>query len=252
MRIRGFFIFLVILLTVIVVVLLGDCGKPSDSEVAALVNGEPVTFGDVRSQVQEANRQLEFHSRISPDEEPFPEQLPAEYLQLVWELGYDPDELTEHQHRIVQGISSTYWDKGEQSTPLAEAERRSIRRQLRWMVQELDYLAFNELVRNRVLYQEAVLNGHQVSLDETHLFPDERDDLWKSMLGSAGLKEQFNVKLSLQHPAVPGRDFPLLSENAWEDYTEYLLRQADIEIRKGGFELEFFGEEWPHGRWDLR
>ncbi|MDP3044638.1 MAG: hypothetical protein Q8N93_04410 [Bacillota bacterium] len=166
-----------------------------------------------------------------------------------------------------------------------------IRRQLRWVVQELDYLEFNELVRNRLLYQEAVRNGHQVSLDEAHRIQEERDDLWKSMLGSAdeperyqqylklekeiygyrsrenwqksglpqiaesesilGLKQQFNVKLSLQYPDVQGRDFLLLSENAWEDYTEYLLRQADIEIRKGGFELEFFGEEWPHGRLDL-
>ena len=292
MRIRGFFIFLIILLTVIVVVLLGDFGKPRNSEVAALVNGEPITFGDVRNQAQEANRQFEFLIRFNLNDEPFPEELPAEYLQFVREMGYDPDELTKYQHQFIHGHLSTYWDMHGQLTPLSEDEKRLIHRQLRWVVRRLDYLEFNELVRQRVLYQDAVRNGHQVSVDEARQMQKESDELSQSMLDREGepegyleymklekeiygyhsrgqwqesrlpqkaesasisrLQQRFNDKLGLQHPDIYGWDFARFSENAWEDYTEYLVRQADIEIRKGGFELEFFGEEWPHGRWDLR
>ncbi|MCR4419417.1 MAG: hypothetical protein QHH27_02970 [Clostridia bacterium] len=58
------------------------------------------------------------------------------------------------------------------------------------------------------------------------------------------MKNWFEERLAASHPEVRETDFLVLKENAWEDYTEYLLRRAKIRIRKEGFSLNFHGEAW--------
>jgi len=40
--------------------------------------------------------------------------------------------------------------------------------------------------------------------------------------------------------------------NAWEDYTEYLLKNAELEIVKEEYTIDYTGEDWQQGRLELK
>lgn len=66
------------------------------------------------------------------------------------------------------------------------------------------------------------------------------------------LQQQFEEEFGAENPDVQGFDFQIQSANAWEDYTEHLLRQAVVKIKEKGFKPVFHGKEWTGDLPDLR
>lgn len=64
----------------------------------------------------------------------------------------------------------------------------------------------------------------------------------------ARLQEEFFAAVNERNPEAVGLESWLLGENAWEDYTEQLVRHADISILDDRFELVYYredhGEHW--------
>ncbi|MBE3573680.1 MAG: hypothetical protein IMW95_12175 [Moorella humiferrea] len=144
--------------------------------------------------------------------------------------------------------------------------------------------AFNRLVREEVLYQEAVKEGYKVSKDEARQRYQEietlsqktmkealqdanlREDIerlqeidkkFMELMGFTNkedlteyqvqklmrtlpislLKEKFKETWGNSHPEIRGDEFRYAVENSWEDYTNELLRNADIRIKDKDLEV---------------
>jgi len=144
--------------------------------------------------------------------------------------------------------------------------------------------AFNRLVREEVLYQEAVKAGYKVSIDEARQRYQEIESLNRGTLEESlqtekareeiarlkgiekkfmelmgftseeelieyrvqglirtmpisRLREKFKVDWGNKHPDIGGDEFRYMVENSWEDYTNELLRKADILIKDKDLEV---------------
>ncbi|WXJ91986.1 hypothetical protein MTCOM_09590 [Moorella thermoacetica] len=144
--------------------------------------------------------------------------------------------------------------------------------------------AFNRLVREEVLYQEAVKEGYEVSIDEARRRYQEIETLSQESLKEAlkdakakeeierlqevekkfmelmgftspealteyrvqrlmrtmpisRLREKFKADWGNKHPEIRGDEFRYMVENRWEDYTNELLRQANIRIKDKDLEV---------------
>lgn len=230
--------------------------------VVALVNGEKITLREVERVIREGEVGLQMASRLRELEPgPSPEQIDA--AKLAAALGLDPGAMSEEEARFYRRLER-------------ELERRK-------RLPDRNE-AFNQLVRETVLYQEAVRRGLGVSLAEARELQQqvdeasrkiyEREGRWQEVLkleqegwqalgyrsreewkeavlpaiardaSIKRLKDWFEERLAASHPELQGVGFLVLKENAWEDYTEYLLRRAQIHIQGEGFSLEFYGAAW--------
>lgn len=144
--------------------------------------------------------------------------------------------------------------------------------------------AFNRLVREEVLYQEAVKEGYKVSIDEARQRYQEIETLSRETLKEAlkdaktkeeierlqevekrfmelmgftspealteyrvqrlmrtmpisRLREKFKADWGNKHPEIRRDEFRYMVENRWEDYTNELLRKADIRIKDKDLEV---------------
>ncbi|MBC7347656.1 MAG: hypothetical protein H5U00_09455, partial [Clostridia bacterium] len=240
------------------------CESPTatDDGVVALVNGEKITLREVERVIREGEVGLQIASRLRELEPgPSPEQLDA--AKLAAALGLDPGAMSEEEARFCRRLERN----------LERRKRPPDRNE-----------AFNQLVREEVLYQEAVKRGLGVSLaearelqqqvDEASWKMFEREGRWQEVLkieqegwqalgyrsweewkeavlpsiardaSIKRLKDWFEEQLAASHPEAQGVDFLVLKENAWEDYTEHLLRRAQIKIQGEDFSLEFYGAAW--------
>lgn len=277
----------------VAVLFLVGCGQSADlpEDVVAEVNGEVITAGDIEQAALEARQNFELYSRISEYTGPFPDEQRDAYRQWVREMGYDPEQLSEDQHRYFQTCFASERRADPSRVPTND-EKRHMQRQLRFAVLgQDDNLVFNDLVRKAVLYGEAVECGYTVTLDDVRRMLQETDTEWKAFIKRSGEREKYLEYLEIEkqvygyrsrdewlesrlpriaremsisrlqqrfgevfgadNPGIQGADFWLASGNAWEDYTEYLLRQAELKILNKDYQLEYYGEPWSGGRLDL-
>ena len=65
------------------------------------------------------------------------------------------------------------------------------------------------------------------------------------------MKEHFIDKVARIYPNLPEYEREIMEHNAWEDYTEYLIRDyTKIKSLNPTYSLSFTGQDWQHGRWD--
>ncbi|MGB9920837.1 MAG: hypothetical protein ACPLPT_08960 [Moorellales bacterium] len=238
------------------------CRAAAGDEVVALVNGEKITLQEVDMAIREVEVGLQMASRLE-ELEPGSSPEPIGAAEFVAALGIDPGAMSEEEARFYRRLER---ELERQKRPPDRNE------------------AFNQLVRKEVLYQEAVKRGLGVSLAEARELQQQVDEVSRKMYEQEGrwqeilrleqegwqalgyrsreewkeavlpsiardasikrLKNWFEERLAASHPEVRETDFLVLKENAWEDYTEYLLRRAKIRIRREGFSLDFYGEAW--------
>lgn len=234
----------------------------SGNDVVAVVNGREITLQEIRQEIREREVSLQMSRRVqqlSGEDEENNSFNPQDYIeQYIRNIGLDPSSLTED-------------------------EKRYFRRMRRSMAPLDENQAFNLLLRREVLYQEAKRQGFDVSLEEARKLLEEVDEMseksykregsWEKVLelekeawqalgyrsreewkesripriarsvAIKRLKENFASKLGERYPEVRGFEFEVLRENAWEDYTEKLIRRANIKIKRDGFEITFYGKE---------
>jgi len=117
---------------------------PAGDEVVAVVNGEKITLREVERVIREAKVGLQMASRLRELEPgPSPEQIDA--AKLAAALGLDPGAMSAEEARFYRRLER---DLERRKRPPDRNE------------------AFNQLVREEVLYQEAVKRGLGVSLAE--------------------------------------------------------------------------------------
>jgi len=183
-------------------------------------------------------------------------------------LGLSADQLSEDQKRYITSIERNYPDKPINQNAI-----------------------FNHLVRQEVLHQEAVNQSYIVSNEEAQetlkqaneaseqasefdstgqKFMEEYNKVLKDngfnsqddylnwnlpkttrLMAIQRMQNKFDEKMAAQYSELS--DFPLriAQYNAWEDYTEFLLKTANIEIKKGNYVLEYYGKPWELGSLDL-
>ena len=184
-------------------------------------------------------------------------------------LGLGADQLSEDQKRYITSIERNYPDK-----PITQNA------------------IFNHLVRQAVLYQEAVKQGYIVSNEEAqeilrqvneasnqandsdptaqkimvelntvmneYGFASQDDYLnWNlpntsRSMAIQRMQNKFDEKMAAQYSELSMFPLRIAQYNAWEDYTEFRLRAAEVEIKQGNYVLEYYGKPWEMGGLDLK
>ena len=226
----------------------------SDPATVAIVNGESITLQDIEMEIKER--------------------------EITQVMGKRVAELLNQDILSPQDIEA-YYDKEyiEQNKDLKRFIERSKRESTDQPMEKNN--AFNILVRKEVLFQEANEQGHYYSLEEVRQIkqelreqslasikiggydPDAFISLESEVLKEFGyesrekweeerlpylaraiaisqLKMQFNEKV-LQDNDI---NDSYIIENLWEDYTEFLIKQADVKILDETLILTFYGEQW--------
>ncbi len=264
--------FRLILMICIFTLMLTACSssteKTESDAVAALINGQEITMHAIEQKIATQDVNLEVQKQVEKLLENEGMRAPNgpsqtdldEYLS---HSGLDLSNMTKDEERYY---NRTKRDINRNNSTLTPNE------------------AFNLLVREEVLNQEARRQGLAISLEEAkdkyQQFKKQQLANWDSMglsdeteainekaakrLGynswekrmedglldfqkSASrnsLYQWFQEELGKKHPEVQDLQFRILTWNAWEDYTEYLLRQADIKIKQEGLNVIYYGEEW--------
>ncbi len=184
-------------------------------------------------------------------------------------LGLSADQLSEDQKRYITSIERNYPDK-----PINQN------------------VIFNRIVREEVQYQEAVQQGYIVSNEEAQAilkqangasdqanesdptsqkimtetnavmneygFASQNDYLnWNlpktaRSIAIQRMQNKFDEKMAAQYSELNMFPLRIAQYNAWDDYTEFLLRAAEVEIKQGNYVLEYYGKPWEMGRLDLK
>ncbi|MBE0466362.1 MAG: hypothetical protein IBX71_03955 [Candidatus Desulforudis sp.] len=241
----------------------------------------------VQREVESAisNYLLEYEAHTEPE---ITEERRPDYEKLVRRLGLEPNQLTKEQDYSLRSyfLALSPFESTEPTPDELRYFQRIIRELPESGMDE--NAAFNHLVRQVVLYRKAVEHGHEVDLDEAQDIlaqadaleqdaPDElqaqmeemrrletevlrghdyRREEWREAnlpryarkITINHLRAEFDEALYDRHPEAMGFRLQVLMENAWEDYTEQLVRQADIRIIDDQFELVYYsehhGENW--------
>ncbi len=264
--------FRLVLIICIFTLMLTACSSSTreteSNAVAAFVNGQEITMNDIQQKIAAQDVNLEMQKQVEKLLEDERMRVPIEQSQndiddYLSHSGFDLSDMTKDEERFY---NRTKRELKRNNSKLTKNE------------------AFNLLVREEVLYQEARRQGLAISLkeardkyqqlEERQLVGWENMDLRKEIeaiedesakeLGYNSREERmqnglldfqkrasrhslsqwFQEQLGKKHPEVQNLQFRILAGNAWEDYTEYLLRQADIEIKQNGLNVLYYGEEW--------
>ena len=242
--------------------------KTENNAVAAFVNGQEITMNDIQQKIAVQDVNLEMQKQVEKLLEDEGMRIPNEQDQndiddYLSHSGFDLSDMTKDEERYY---NRTKRELKRNNSNLTKNE------------------AFNLLVREEVLYQEARRQGLAISLKEARdkyqqleerqlvgwenmdlrkeieAIEDEsakrlgynsreermQDDLldFQKRASRHSLSQWFQERLGKKLPEVQNLQFRILAGNAWEDYTDYLLRQSGIEIKQDGLNVIYYGEEW--------
>lgn len=151
MKFKSFFVIISLLILVISV----GCTKENYLEnVVAAVNGKTIARGDIEQKLTERKMTIAIADKIRSSD---PEQLSLKEV-LIQSLGISEEELNPEQNRYLESMA-----------------------RLRTKVLS-DNEAFNILLREEVFYQEAVKQGHEVSISKAKEIIAESNEITKQAL----------------------------------------------------------------------
>ena len=276
--------------------------KQKPANIAALVNGEPITIEDLHSWIEQREIVLEVQKRFSQQDSEnhieIPEELSTDFEQFLIDMNVTSADLSEDQETFLKSHYIFFRGVRGSTASLTVDDFHYLKHSYSQFVFTPDESqALCHQIRNLVLYQEAVKQGHQVPEAEARemyksvtglpQLSQEREPELEELLRieaevlqeygyqsrEAYLEQQFpdyvqvhpvcklpillqhqkqfpdfvqsisisNLKYSfleqwmVQYPNLHGYEYHVKSENAWYDYTESLVRQADIEVHLIGF-----------------
>jgi len=254
---------------IVVVLLLAGCTEKNYPEGAvAVVNGALIDEQQIEKEMLEREMSIAIGEKTRSLE---PNSLTIKGA-VFQSLDITEDELTPEQIRYI------------------ESRERSLARPLN------KNEAFNILLRQEVLYQEAVKQGYEVSVDEAreileeskrisdealngdkealrkykeivklstliykqYGFESEEDYLNKRIdkiaksIAISRMKNQFDKIMAEKLSESDGLQLTIDISNAWDDYGEFLIDQANIKILNSRYCIEFYGNQWNYGYLDLK
>lgn len=235
------------------------------ADTIAVVNGEAVTA----QSLQDETIKREIAAKMLQKMQELDSTIQSPAAGILQALGITASELSEDQKRYIASLERDYPDK-----PISP-----------------NYI-FNQQVRQEVLYQEAVKQGYTSSTEEAQRILKQandasaqagssdpafqkireesqavykeygfasEDDYLKWNLPAAArsiaiqrLHNKFEEKIEAQHSELSDLPLIITQYNAWEDYTEFLLKNSVIEIKQADYELAYYGKPWEAGRLDLQ
>lgn len=251
------------------IILINGCSleaKAPATNVIAIVNGEEITIEDIKKEMEAREIGLELNKKMEGDDN----------------TGVIAEDFFNRQIEQAQ----------------TEEEKRYYERMKRQYINQNSFSendAFNRIIREVALSQEAQRQGYEVTIEEARESRKQMDDTTRKILeqesrleelqkreeieeeaakmlgfknreewfeaslkgmakimAKGKMKEKFIEYLMEEHPDVVGQQWVALRTNAWEDYTEYLLRTSKIKIYQNDFKVEYYGENWDLGDLDLR
>lgn len=260
--------FLLICILLIISMIAGCSDQKYPQTTVAVVKDMIITEEMIQAELMEKQISLEMGKKLAelgPSEQ---EQTPKEIMLMA--LGIEEGDLSADQKRYLDYLQA-------RTKLLSENE------------------AFNKVIREEVLYQQAVKQGFLVTEDRAKKVLEESDDVTREQMSQTEdkekyekyiqheneifkeygfesregywlkwhlaetaqgstiqlMKNEFEKKIQEVKPNLDG--YPLMIEqyNAWEDYTEYLLKKSKTEIVIDKYVLEFKGKEWLYGEWDF-
>ena len=221
--------------------------KTENNAVAALVNGQEITMHDIQQKIAVQDVNLEMQKQVEKLLEDEGMRIPNEQDQndiddYLSHSGFDLSDMTKDEERYY---NRTKRELKRNNSNLTKNE------------------AFNLLVREEVLYQEARRQGLAISLKEARdkyqqleerqlvgwenmdlrkeieAIEDEsakrlgynsreermQDDLldFQKRASRHSLSQWFQERLGKKLPEVQNLQFRILAGNAWEDYTDFCL-----------------------------
>jgi hypothetical protein len=91
--------------------------------------------------------------------------------------------------------------------------------------------------------------------ESMQVYREKRMDLLARSMTINKMRRSFNMETAKDYDKNEGelREVPdhIYIENEWEDYTEYLLRKARVNIAKDGYSIEYVGSTWNRGNINL-
>lgn len=257
------------ILLLIILELLAGCGNEQyPKDVVVVVNGKTISEKEIQKEITERKMAIALDSILSSVQ---PGKLtPKEAL--IKATNINEEDLTRDQIRYIESRERT-------TTSLLSNNE-----------------AFNILLREEVLYQEAIKEGYEVSVDKAKQilienkqvttevlkndkeaqqkqnkilesskkiynqfgFESEEDylnqriDKTAQALTIKRMENQFNKVIINKLSKIDGFQMEVEKQNAWDDYGEYLLKKAEIEILNKEYSIEIYGEPWSYGALDLK
>jgi hypothetical protein len=232
-------------LIIALAMLVGCADKKYPENAIALVNGKIITEQEIEKGITERKMSVAIGEKIRSLE---PNSLTSKEA-LIQSLNIPEDELNPEQIR--------YLESRERSTTKLLSNNE----------------AFNILLREEVFYQEAVKQGHEVSVDKAKQILEESNKVSNEALSGDeealrkqneiikysneiykqyGFKSEFNKVMADKLPQSDSYQQSIDTSNTWDDYGEFLLDKAKIKVLNTEYGVELYGKPWSYGLLDLK
>lgn len=215
--------------------------------------------------------QRRYYQQYSESHIEVPEELLADFEQFLLDLDILPSDLRSDEQEAYLKSQFTYLRAIRGSTiPLTEDEVSFLKRSYGFTTffAPDERMDLSHQIRDLVLYQEAVKQGYKVSqakaremyqelnaqgpdFSEEYLeylkiedeaikehgyrsreaYQNQQFSSYARSISIGHLKYSFLEQWMVQYPDLQGYEYQIKAENAWHDYTENLINQADIEIK---------------------
>lgn len=233
-------------------------GEPS-ADVTALVNGDPITKADLELEMRSQQARIDIWKILAAND---PESI-LSVDEMLQKMGLGWSEMAPEEKRFFLRLkreSEITASKNEAFNRLAreavlyqEAVKRGFQitrgeaREYFRELEELSRLSFERAGKDEKEYQIQTGNARKLDriLQEKMGFATPQD-LEEYRIRRATrtvpigrLKEKLQREWGIKHPDIRGQDFYYAVENYWEDYTESLLRSAEIAIKDPELKLSY-------------
>lgn len=268
MSVRGLRIAIVVFLGSSI--LMGCSSEKFPIDTVAVIGNKVVTEEQIKSEIAERNIAIKIREKLS-------KQNPASSIAfkdvLLQTLNIKEEDLSKEQKRYIEAI--------ERSTVLPltgnDAFNILVRKEVLY---QMAYKEGYEVSEERALQvlkegdeqtKEMFVNDEESlgSFNETLIIQDEvvreygfeswnayqenrADKLAQGMTINLA-KNRFKdlIEKKLPNHDLTGIDKIMTKDNAWEDYTEFLLTGEKIKIIDGRYYVKLYGEPWSNGEMDL-
>lgn len=243
-------------------ILMGCSSEKYPIDTVAIIGDEVITEEQIKNEIVERNISIGILEKFKQQSNPASSIAPKDAILQM--LNIKEEGLNKEQNRYIQARERAIM-------PLTENE------------------SFNNLLREKVLYQVANKQGYEVSQESALQSLEEGDEQTKEIaLKYEKTLQSYNQALRDQDEVVRkygfeswnayqkhrsdklaqamtinliknnfirliekklpnGNDKIFAKDNAWEDYTEFLLKGKKSKVINDKYFVQFYGEPWSYG-----
>lgn len=260
--------FLVVCFILMISTLVGCSDQKYPENTIAVINNQIISTDMTKAEINDREISLEISHKMKELWASENAQTPKEIMLSAW--GVIEKDLNKGQSRYLNYLNS-------QEKPLSESEafNKVAREQVLYEKavkggflvtderarksqiegDEVTRKVMNEREEDKAKYAAALRIEDEVfkkyGFDSRVDYWDEHSPIAAKASTIQFMKNEFDKKTKQLNPKLDGLNSSLIEQNAWEDYTEYLLKKSKIEVFMDKYTVEFTGEAWTHGDLDL-